>query len=192
MTSWLKKKLNIPSYTNKIWKKRLASLKFNCMKGNWRPRKLFLFKTNIDTIPLKDYFSLKWTSARGLCQALFSVSLSIKDTHTIINSVLNVNRIRRNQSFYSHIGHRDNKHHHWIQRIWIRLRIKFQLNRKIWIFGPNFPKKGVYRLKQKKWTSPSDLPYPNDTWCQILADTNNFHIFVWNLPKKSISSLKLK
>ena len=30
----------------------------------------------------------------------------------------------------------------------------FSLNWQVWIFGPNLPKKGVFGLKQKKWTVP--------------------------------------
>ena len=95
-------------------KKTSGQLILQLHEGKLKTTQTFFFKTNIDTIPLKGYdsFSLKWTSVRDLRQALFSVSPSIKDTHTIINkSVLDIDRIRRNQSLYSRKGRRNNKKH---------------------------------------------------------------------------------
>ena len=57
-----------------------GELKLQLHEGKPKTTPTFLFKTNIETIPLKGC-----TSARGLRQTLFLVSPSIKDTHTIIN-----------------------------------------------------------------------------------------------------------
>ena len=56
---------------------------------------------------------------------------------------------------------RKSEHLHWILLIRISLGAKFQLKLSILIFWPNLPKKGVSRLKQKRWTLPLNSAYSN-------------------------------
>ena len=44
------------------------------------------------------------------------------------------------------------EHHHWILHIRINLGIKFKFKLTILIFWINFPKKGIFARKEKKWT----------------------------------------
>ena len=37
----------------------------------------------------------------------------------------------------------------------------FTLNKHLWIFGPNLPKKDIYSQKQKKWTPSLNSDYSN-------------------------------
>ena len=43
----------------------------------------------------------------------------------------------------------------------------FGLNWQFWFSGPNFPKKGISSLNQKKWTQPLNSAYSNQSSYQI-------------------------
>ena len=87
---------------------------------------------------------------------------------------------------------RKNQYHHRIPHIWKVYEPNFTLYKQIFIFRPNFPKKGNSILKQKTWTSQSNSAYSNYTRCQVSTYTNNFDFSGQNFPKKGISSVKWK
>ena len=68
----------------------------------------------------------------------------------------------------------------------------FSLNWQVWLFGPNLPKKGVSRLKQKKWTVPLNSAYSNLFRYQISALIDNFDFLDQVYPKGVISVKKGK
>ena len=106
----IKKNLNIPSNTNWIWKNRLPSLNFNCMKRNWRPRRIF----NQNQYRHQSFKRLwLFQSEMNICTKLtpsFIFGNSVHQGHAYHNkkSVLDIDRIRRNQSLYSRKDRRDN------------------------------------------------------------------------------------
>ena len=67
------------------------------------------------------------------------------------------------------------EHYHSIPHVWIRVGTKFTLNKHFWVFGLSLPRKGVSRVKQKKWTSSLNSAYSNWSRYQISASMKNFN-----------------
>ena len=53
------------------------------------------------------------------------------------------------------------EHQHSILFDWIRLRTKNTLKKRIWVFGPGLPQKGISNLKHENPTSPLNSAYSN-------------------------------
>ena len=83
------------------------------------------------------------------------------------------------------LQNRKTKNHHHLNKFCTKFYLK-----QIWIFEPNFPKKGFSGLKQK--SEHKDSIRSNYTRCQKSAYTSNFDFSRPNLPKQGISSISQK
>ena len=60
----------------------------------------------------------------------------------------------------------------------------FSLKLQFRFFGPNLPKKGIFNLKQKKWTSLLNSPYSKQSNYWTSAWNNNFDFLDHICPKR--------